>query len=187
MIQKLDNQRSGNDHDFPLMKGFKLIPSCTLICNAVGKELKREKLACFLRCQLFDGSTSRSHHHDLNELICNPETKDLLCGPDGKVKPVFCRSVDGGPDQNPRHLKNITVHIVFFIEHDLDLITIRCYAPGQSCNNMVERSMCSLSSPLAGVILPPFTHGEHIRNGKLVTGMEQVCKDNVKAAAGKWR
>ncbi|CAB4461237.1 unnamed protein product [Rhizophagus irregularis] len=43
-------------------------------------------------------------------------------------------------------------------ETDLDYLTVRTHAPGQSAYNPVERSMASLSGKLAGVELNAFTY-----------------------------
>ncbi|CAI2187792.1 8074_t:CDS:2 [Funneliformis geosporum] len=61
--------------------------------------------------------------------------------------------VDGGPDENPRHLKNIKVYCQLFKKFNLDYLSIRTYATGQSKYNPVERGMATLSDKLAGVTL----------------------------------
>ena len=76
--------------------------------------------------------------------------------------------MDGGPDENPRHLKNIKQYCQYFCNADLDYMTIRTHAPRQSAYNPVERSMVSLSGKLAGITLPHDKYGNHLRNGKVV-------------------
>ncbi|RHZ69031.1 hypothetical protein Glove_291g20 [Diversispora epigaea] len=53
------------------------------------------------------------------------------------------------PDENPRHMKNIIQYTYLFHFLDLDYLTVRTYAPGQSTYNPVKRSMASLSAKLA--------------------------------------
>ncbi|GES87572.1 hypothetical protein GLOIN_2v1766467 [Rhizophagus clarus] len=81
-------------------------------------------------------------------------------------RPIVVLLVDGGPDENPRHLKNIKQYCKYFRDADLDYMTIRTHAPGQSAYNPVERSMASLSRKLAGITLPHDKYGSHLRNGK---------------------
>ena len=52
-----------------------------------------------------------------------------------QLRPVWFISVDGGPDENPRHYKNIATYAKLFKELKLDYLSVRCYAPGQSAYN----------------------------------------------------
>ena len=69
---------------------------------------------------------------------------------------------DGGPDENPRFLANISKYLLLFKKLDLDYLTIRTHAPGQSAYNPVERGMASLSGRLAGIELDAFAYGNHL-------------------------
>lgn len=56
--------------------------------------------------------------------------------------------------KNPRHLKNIKTYYHLFWKFNLDYLTIRTHASGQSKYNPVERGMAILSRKLAGITLP---------------------------------
>jgi len=85
--------------------------------------------------------------------------------------------VDGGPDENPKHLKNIIEYCKLFRFLDLDYITVRTHAPGQSSFNPVERGMAPLSSKLAGIVLPIDHYGTHLNSqGKVIN--EELAKKN---------
>ena len=80
------------------------------------------------------------------------------------VKPIWCLLTNGGPDENSQFLANILKYSLIFKELDLDYLTVRTHAPGQSAYNPVERSMASLSGKLAGIVLDAFNYGKHIGN-----------------------
>ena len=157
-----------DDHDFPVGSGHKFIPSFSLIVLRIGGELVRVKISCFTRTQIYSSSTSETHFEDFKRLVEEDSTRVFLCDEDGNVKPVLCISVDGGPDENPRHWKNILQYAQYFIYANLDYLCIATHAPGQSAYNMVERSMCSFSAKLGGVILPAFMYGDHLKGGLVV-------------------
>ncbi|CAG8836677.1 44363_t:CDS:2, partial [Gigaspora margarita] len=72
----------------------------------------------------------------------------------GQIKPIWVLLVDGGPDKNPRHLKNICRYSRLFQFLDLDYLTVRTHASGQSAYNLVEQTMFTLSGKLASITLP---------------------------------
>jgi len=100
------------------------------------------------------------------------------------VKPFWCLLTDGGPDENPRFLANISKYLLLFKKLDLDYLTVRTHAPGQSAYNPVERSMASLSGKLAGIELDAFTYGKHIGsiNGKITVVDEDIGRQNFRHA-----
>src|SRR5581483_1412713 len=56
-----------------------------------------------------------------------------------------------------------------FKKFDLDFLSIRTHAPGQSKYNPVERGMATLSGKLAGITLPIDHFGSHLNSqGKVV-------------------
>ncbi|CAI2189528.1 12775_t:CDS:1, partial [Funneliformis geosporum] len=57
--------------------------------------------------------------------------------------------VDGGPDENPRHLKNIKVYCQLFKKFNLDYLSVQIHASGQFKYNPVKRGMAMLSGKLA--------------------------------------
>jgi hypothetical protein len=99
-------------------------------------------------------------------------------------KPFWCLLTDGGPDENPRFLANIMKYLLLFKKLDLDYLTIRTHAPGQSAYNPVERSMASLSGKLAGIELDVFTYGNHLGSveGKITIVDENLGRNNFRHA-----
>ncbi|CAB5209624.1 unnamed protein product [Rhizophagus irregularis] len=75
---------------------------------------------------------------DLENLTLDPKYNDVL-KTNGEIRPIWVLLVDGGPDENPRHLKNIKTYCHLFRKFDLDYLTVRTHAPGQSKYNPVER------------------------------------------------
>lgn len=104
-----------DDHDFPFSSGHKLIPSFCVVVLRNGAELERKKITCFTRSQLFSSSTSKTHFEDFKRMIAEESTRVFICDEAGDVKPVLCISVDGGPDENPRHWKNILQYAQYFL------------------------------------------------------------------------
>ncbi|CAB4484137.1 unnamed protein product [Rhizophagus irregularis] len=87
----------------------------------------------------------------------------------GEIRPIWVLLVDGGPDENPRHLKNIKTYCQLFRKFNLDYLTVRTHAPEQSKYNPVERSMATLSGKLAGITLPIDHFGTHLNSqGKVI-------------------
>jgi hypothetical protein len=98
---------------------------------------------------------------DLESLTLDPQYDDVL-KTNGEIRPIWVLLVDGGPDENPRHLKNIKTYCQLFRKFDLDYLTVRTHAPGQSKYNPVERGMATLSGKLAGITLPIDHYGTHL-------------------------
>ncbi|GES96194.1 hypothetical protein GLOIN_2v1766467 [Rhizophagus clarus] len=67
---------------------------------------------------------------------------------------------------------------------DLDYLTVRTHAPGQSAYNPVERSMASLSGKLAGIELNAFTYGNHLGSveGKITITDRDLGRNNFRHA-----
>src|SRR2546421_12810914 len=86
-----------------------------------------------------------------------------------QVRPIWILLVNGGPDENPRHMKNIIEYCKLFRSLNLDYLTVRTHAPEQSAYNSVERSMASLFTKLAGITLPVDKFRSHLDSqGKVV-------------------
>ncbi len=116
-------------------------------------ELRTGQLAIFIRPQWPIGTSSLTHMQNLESLVANSRYTDTLKA-NGQIHPIWILLVDGGSDENPRHLKNIKVYCQLFKKFDLDYLSIRTHAPGQSKYNPVERGMATLFGKLAGVTLP---------------------------------
>ena len=137
----------------------------------------------FIRPEYFLGTSSETHMVDLMT-ITKEESFREFTHHEGSVKPIWCLLTDGGPDENPRYLANILKYLLIFKELDLDYLTVRTHAPGQSAYNPVERSMASLSGKLAGIVLNAFNYGKHLSNvnGQTSVVDEELGRKNFKHA-----
>lgn len=170
------------DHDFPAGSKHKFIPTFYLMLSGTGTSESDGKLACFIRPMLFAKSSAGSHINDVESMIKDAEISPYFVQDNGNPRPIWFIMVDGGPDENPRYWKTISHWVQFFKDHDIDYLSVRTHAPGQSAFNPVERSMCSFSSKLAGVILPAFSDGNHLsKDGKSVID-DQLAKSNMEKA-----
>src|SRR3954447_24700774 len=158
------------DHDFPAGSEQKLVPSVYLMIkpSESNDELRTGQLAIFIRRQWSFGTSSLTHMQDLESLTLNPEYDDVF-KTNGEIRPIWVLLVNGGPDENPRHLKNIKTYCQLFQKFDLDYLTVRTHAPGQFKYNPVERGMATLSGKLAGITLPTDHFGTHLNTqGKVI-------------------
>lgn len=64
-----------------------------------------------------------------------------------------------------------------FCAFDLDYLSIRTHASGQSAYNPVERSMATLSQKLAGITLPIDKYGSHFNSQGQVNDSELAMKN----------
>ena len=67
--------------------------------------------------------------------------------------------VDGGPDFNPHHLKNILAFGRLWQDLKLDCLMLTTHAPGQSAYNPLEHAWSVMANALAGV-----TFANHLPN-----------------------
>ncbi|CAB4406867.1 unnamed protein product [Rhizophagus irregularis] len=177
-LQSVHEPVSIADHDFPLGSGQKLIPSVYLMIkpNEANDELRTGQLAIFVRRQWSLGTSSLTHMQDLESLVLDSQYNDVL-KKNGEIRPIWVLLVDGGPDENPRHLKNIKTYCQLFQKFDLDYLTVRTHAPGQSKYNPVERGMATLSGKLAGITLPIDHFGLHLNTQGKVTDPELALRN----------
>ncbi|CAG8852584.1 186_t:CDS:1, partial [Gigaspora margarita] len=171
-----------SDHDFPYGHDQKLVPSVYLMIqpDKTNDDIRSGQLAIFVRPQWSLGTSSETHMEDLSSLISNAQYTEAL-KVDGCIKPIWVLLVDGGPDENPRHLKNINSYCKFFKKFDLDYLTVRTHAPGQSKYNPVERAIATLSGKLAGITLPIDHFGKHLDSqGKVINS--DLAKNNFRYA-----
>ncbi|CAG8641988.1 30528_t:CDS:2 [Gigaspora margarita] len=161
------------DHDFPKGSKQKLIPSVylTIDLEDSNDSLHNGQLLIFIRPQWLLKTSSLTHIVDLIQIVENPDLSSKLKLED-EFKPILVLLVDNGPDENPRHLKNIKEYCKLFIELNLDYFTIRTHAPGQSAYNPVERSMSTLSEKLAGIVLPIDNFGSYLDSNDHIHGKE---------------
>jgi hypothetical protein len=112
-----------------------------------------------------------------------PSTKKHFTSSDGAVRPVWFVMTDGGPDENPRHLKNVTHYSLLMRSNsDVDYLSVRSYAPGQSAYNPVERAMAPYSKKLAGVVIPWFEENSHLSGDKSKVVDSDLARHNFKHA-----
>ncbi|CAB4426249.1 unnamed protein product [Rhizophagus irregularis] len=163
-LQSINESTTVADHDFPGGFGQKLIPSVYLMINLneSNDELRTGNLVIVVRPQWSLGTFSLIHMQDLESLNLNSQYNNVQKS-NGMIRPIWILLVDGnygGPDENPRHLKNINAYCQLFKKFDLDFLSVRTHAPGQSKYNPVERGMATLSGKLAGITLPINHFGE---------------------------
>ncbi|CAG8803547.1 31409_t:CDS:2, partial [Gigaspora margarita] len=129
------------DHDFPKGSKQKLIPSVYLT---------------------IDPEDSNDLLHNVKNTILSSKLKLEY-----EFKPILVLLVEGGPNENPRHLKNIKEYYKLFIELNLDYFTIKPHAPEQFAYNFVERSISMLLRKFAGIVLPIDNFGSHLDSNEV--------------------
>lgn len=157
------------DHDWVVASRHKLTPSVyagiLIKENCMGRKdavTHSGPTYITIRSVKHNSSTASSHSKDLEKLLELEDFQPMVKGDDGKIKPIFMMSVDGGPDENPRYQKVISHAIDNLKKYELDVIFIFTNAPGRSAFNRVERRMAPLSRTLSGVILPHDYYGSHL-------------------------
>ncbi|CAG8819512.1 37657_t:CDS:2 [Gigaspora margarita] len=113
---------------------------------------------------------------DIMLIMKNPVLNNTL-KLENEFKPILVLLVDSGPDENPRHLKNIIEYYKLFIELNLDNFTVRTHAPGQSVYNPVECSMSILSEKLKCIVLPIDHFGSHLDSSGIIENID-LAKQN---------
>ncbi|PKY57818.1 hypothetical protein RhiirA4_449129 [Rhizophagus irregularis] len=73
---------------------------------------------------------------DLESIVSNEEFS-VTIKKNRQVRPIWILLVDGGPYENPKHMKNIIQYAHLFRSLDLDYLTVHTYASGQSAYNPV--------------------------------------------------
>ena len=182
------------DHQFVVAASHKLKPSVYALCTikptlvgfpeAVGYT---GPTAIRVRSCKHDKSTSTSHLADMMDLLkgvdCGDEWKSITIDSEGNTKPVLILRPDGGPDLNPRHLKNQNAYGKLFIDLNLDALLVALHPEGWSAFNPVERRMAPLSRELIGVIFEHQHFGKHLNSAKVTIDVELEKKNF--AYAGK--
>ena len=100
------------DHDFNVGFRHLLVPSVLAHCKIdpqTGKVTYSGETYVGIRSSKHNNSTAYSHHDDLKTFIDNNPEVFYSPGADKVVKPVIIKGTDGGPDENPRFEKNITM------------------------------------------------------------------------------
>ena len=69
----------------------------------------------------------------------------------GKDNPVECHYHDGGPDHILRYPRTQLAQIAYFMEHNLDYLSLVQTPPHHSWQNPAERVMSNLNLALQGI------------------------------------
>lgn len=69
----------------------------------------------------------------------------------GKDNPVECHYHDGGPDHNLRYPRTQLAQIAYFMEHNIDYLSLIQTPPHHSWKNPAERVMSNLNLALQGI------------------------------------
>ena len=181
MLMSLSHKVRLPDHDFVKGSKHKLTPSVIAKC-----EIDPETGVTYsglthisIRSSKHNNSSALTHIDDLSDMVEN--NIEMFESDDNDYKPVWIKSVDGGPDENPRFEKNILGACHVKQKFNLDAILEVTNAPGLSAYNRVERKMHPLSLAMAGVILPHDTFGTHL-DGQGRTVDIDLEKQNFEAA-----
>ncbi|CAG8849201.1 42464_t:CDS:2, partial [Gigaspora margarita] len=81
------------------------------------------QLSIYIHPEYFVGTSSMSHMRDLLEITKNDEYLKILKHEE-HYRSIWVLLVDGGPDENPKHLKNIIEYCQLFCELDLDYLSL---------------------------------------------------------------
>ncbi|CAG8672730.1 6442_t:CDS:2 [Gigaspora margarita] len=184
-IETINKPVSIPDHDFSLDRKMKLIPSVYLLINPndTNDSFRSGHFTIYIQPEYFVGTTVLTHMADLISITNSEDYDEVICIEE-KIKPLWVLLVDGRPDENPKHLKNIIEYCKPFCFLDLDYLTVHTHAPGQSSFNPVERSMAPLSLKLAGIVLSIDYYGTHLNSqGKVIN--EELAKENFRFSGEK--
>ena len=156
------------DHDFVKASKHKLTPSVYAACKIKASSARSAPEISYsgpmyiaIRSLKHDSSTAFTHGRDFDHMLTLDEFKEEAFI-NGEVKPIVLAFVDGGPDENPRFPKVLSVAIDHFRKHNLDAYIAMTHAPGMSAYNYVERRMAPLSKAMVGILLPYDTFGNHL-------------------------
>ncbi|CAG8493551.1 21802_t:CDS:2 [Cetraspora pellucida] len=151
------------NHDFPAGSQQKLIPSVYLIIDPsdTNNTLHRGQMSIYICPQYEIETSSKTHMNDLYSLMNNSSFNNML-KVDNKIRPIWVLLVDENPDENSHYLKNISHYCDIFCSFDLNYLIIRTHAPGYSAYNLVKRSIASLSTKLASIVLPVNKYGTYL-------------------------
>src|SRR3954453_8782717 len=183
-IQSVNEPVTVEDHDFPTGSKMKLIPSVYLVINPADSSntLRTGQLSIFIKPEYFVGTSSATHIADLENIVANENFSTLK--KEDKVRPIWILLVDGEPDENSKHMKNIIQYAHLFRSLDLNYLTVRTHASGQSAYNPVERNIASLSEKLAGITLPIGEFGSHLNSqGNVID--EELARRNFEYSGKK--
>ena len=172
------------DHDFCVGTRHLLVPSVIAHCVIDPKTGVSYSGTTYVavRSSKHNNSTAFTHNEDMDRFReLHPEIFEVP-GTGGELKPVLIKSVDGGPDENPRYENNKKMACLTFQKMNLDCLIEFTQAPGLSAFNRAERKMYPLSKEMTGLVLPHDSFGSHLHNGKTVDEALEILNFE---AAGK--
>ncbi|KAF2895455.1 hypothetical protein ILUMI_10719 [Ignelater luminosus] len=149
------------DHDYPIAKGLKLIPSVIgVLCFKDWKVSYSGPTCISIREGAIDSSTAETHRQDLIKYLHHDKMRNYFWS-NNRIKPVLVVFSDGGPDEAPRN-EVLQAAVKSFKMLDLDAMFVCTNTPHQSARNPVERRMAPLSRDLFGLIIPHDVCGTHL-------------------------
>ncbi|KAF2890364.1 hypothetical protein ILUMI_15809 [Ignelater luminosus] len=162
ILMRYERQILTPDHDYPIAKGLKLIPSVIdVLCFKDWKVSYSGPTCISIRGGAIDSSTAETHRQDLIKYLHHDKMRDYFWS-NNRIKPVLVVFSDGGPDEAPRNEKVLQAAVKSFKMLDLDAMFVCTNAPHQSARNPVERRMAPLSRDLCGLIIPHNVCGTHL-------------------------
>jgi len=122
LLMHLEYQVRLPDHDWVIAERHKLIPSVYAAIKVDRDHFGQRTAVGYsgptyiaIRSGKHDSSTAASHAVDLDTVFGLDEFQKFIKTPAGEMKPVVIMSVDGGPDENPRYAKVITLVMPLFL------------------------------------------------------------------------
>ncbi|KAF2889993.1 hypothetical protein ILUMI_16180 [Ignelater luminosus] len=155
ILMRYERQILMPDHDYPIAKGLKLIPSVIgVLCFKDWKVSYSGPTGISIRGGAIDSSTAETHRQDLIKYLHHDKMRDYFWS-NNRIKPVLVVFSDGGPDEAPRNEKVL----------------------------QAARRMAPLSRDLCGLIIPHDICGTHLdARGRTI---DKVLKKKNFEAAGR--
>ena len=169
MFLHMEYQVTLPNHDFIVAPKPKLIPSVIGDMKLVkSKDLTNDVVTYSgatyigITSAKHSASSTFAHFQGMMRVHSLPEFATSFQTDRHEEKKVMIFTVDGGPDENPRHEKTINCSIKYFVGNGLDAFFLAANAPGCSAFNCVERRMVKLCKELSGAILKNDKFGSHL-------------------------
>ncbi|KAF2890869.1 hypothetical protein ILUMI_15304, partial [Ignelater luminosus] len=105
ILMRYERQILVPDHDYPIARGLKLIPSVIgVLCFKDWKVSYSGPTCISIRGSAIDSSTAETHRQDLIKYLHHDKMRDYFWSTN-RIKPVLVVFSDGGPDEAPRNEK----------------------------------------------------------------------------------
>ena len=192
VIMQMEYEVRLPDHDFVVASKHKLVPSVYAACEIQTTPARCQPeisytgpLYIAIRSLKHESSTTFTHGHDFDYVLELEEFASVAKNGD-QVKSIVLAFVDGGPDENQRFPKVLSVAIDHFRKYELGVYIAMTRAPGMSAYNYVERRMVPLSKALTGVVLDHDACGTHLDDSGRTIDVE-LKKENFRVAVRSWQ